>query len=294
MIYQNIITNSISNGIYMNSIYLTEEQKQHWHDEGYLILRQVLSSIEVEEILTAVDTVIESYVQESPNFQGTRFGSGAFTIIRAIERTANLDSLTDHPNTFGTILSLMGPYLQIMGTQIYVRHPDENQLMGFHTDAGPSLQRIHPHPNNLPLQFKIQFFLTDLSHKNSANFMCVPGSHMRPFSNNNSVCGEYPDGAIQVIAEAGDAVIFPWALWHGVGPNHTDIIRKSVTFRYGQMWSRPYDYDSLPDDVLSRMTPRRKRLFGFMGEDYHPTDYFKPKDQIETICGDDWNITLEN
>ena len=278
----------------MNPIYLTEEQKQHWHDKGYLILKQVLSSTEVEEILTAVDPVIESYVQQTPKLQGTRFGSGAFTIIRAIERTTKLDVLSDHQNTFGTILSLMGPYLQIMGTQIYVRHPDEKQLMGFHTDAGPSLQRIHPHPNSLPLQFKIQFFLTDLSHQNSANFMCVPGSHKRPFSNNNSVGAEYPDGAIQVIAEAGDAVIFPWALWHAVGPNHTDIIRKSVTFRYGQMWSRPYDYDSLPKDVLSRMTPRRKRLFGFMGEDYHPTDYFKPKDQIEIICGDEWNITLEN
>ncbi|RKU25156.1 hypothetical protein C6497_16545 [Candidatus Poribacteria bacterium] len=278
----------------MNSIYLTEDQKKQWHEEGYLILRQVLTSKEIEEVLTAVDEVIESYVQQSPNLQGNRFGAGAFTIIRAIERTHTLDPLTDHPNTFGTILSLMGPYLQIMGTQIYVRHPDKEQLMGFHTDAGPSLQRIHPHPNSLPLQFKIQFFLTDLTDKNSANFMCVPGSHKRPFSEYNSVNGKYPEGAIQVIAKAGDAVIFPWALWHGVGPNHTDTIRKSVTFRYGQMWSRPYDYDSLPDDVLSRMTPRRKRLFGFMGEDFHPTDYFKPKDQIEIICGDDWNLSFEN
>lgn len=256
---------------------------------GYILLKQVLSPTEVEEILTEVDRVIESYVQESPNLQGTRFGSGAFTIIRAIERTDILDSLTDHLNTFGIILSLMGPYLQIMGTQIYVRHPDKKQLMGFHTDAGPSLQRIHPHPNSLPIQFKIQFFLTDLSHENSANFMCVPASHKKPFSDYNPHNGKYPEGAIQVIAEAGDAVIFPWALWHGVGPNHTNIIRKSVTLRYGQMWSRPYDYDFLPDNVLSRMTPRRQRLFGFMGENCHPTEYFKPKDQIEIICGDDWN-----
>ncbi|MCG9129542.1 phytanoyl-CoA dioxygenase family protein [Candidatus Poribacteria bacterium] len=278
----------------MNTVYLSEEQKQHWHDNGYLILKHVLSSTEVDDILNAVDTVIESYVRESTNFQGTRFGSGAFTIIRAIERTDALDLLTDHPNTFGKILSLMGPYLQIMGTQIYVRHPDENQLMGFHTDAGPSLQRIHPHPNSLPLQFKIQFFLTDLSHPNSANFMCVPGSHQKPFSNYNSVNSENPDGAIQITAEAGDAVIFPWALWHGVGPNHSDNIRKSVTFRYGQMWSRPYDYDSIPNDVLLRMTPRRQRLFGFMGENSHPTDYFKPKDQIEMICGNEWYINLDS
>ena len=240
-----------------------------------------------------MDSVIETYVQETPNLQGNnRFGKGAYTIIRAIERTDALDPLTDHPRTFGTILSLMGPYLQIMGTQIYVRHPDVEALMGFHTDAGPSLQRIHPHPDSLPLQFKIQFFLTDLSEPDQGNFMCVPGSHKVRFPENRLAKGEYPEGAIQVLAEAGDAVIFPWALWHGVGPNQTDRIRKSVTFRYGQMWSRPYDYDKLPADALARMTPRRRRLFGDMGENHHPTDYFKPRDQLEIIYGDEWNVPL--
>ena len=58
-----------------------------------------------------------------------------------------------------------------------LRPSDAEALMGFHTDAGPSLQRIHLHPDSLPLQFKIQFFLTDLSEPDQANFMCGPGSH---------------------------------------------------------------------------------------------------------------------
>lgn len=254
------------------------------------MLKQVLNAEEIETLLKAVDTTIVNYVEETQGIQDNRFGKGAYTIIRAIERTDALDPLTDHQQTFGTILSLMGPYLQIMGTQIYVRHPDEEALMGFHTDAGPSLQRIHPHADSLPLQFKIQFFLTDLSEPNSANFMCVPGSHRKTFPEDRIHKGKYPEGAIQVLAEAGDAVIFPWALWHAVGPNRTDRIRKSVTFRYGQMWCRPYDYDTLPSQVLERMTPRRRRLFGDMGEGFHPTDYYKPKDQIEIICGDEWNL----
>ena len=277
----------------MLSPYLTDVQQKVWQTEGYLIIKNVLSPAEIETLLAAVDSAIETYIQETPGLQGNnRFGKGAYTIIRAIERTDALDPLTDHPRTFGTILSLMGPYLQIMGTQIYVRHPDVEALMGFHTDAGPSLQRIHPHPDSLPLQFKIQFFLTDLTEPDQGNFMCVPGSHKVDFPENGFKKGEYPKGAIQVIAEAGDAVIFPWALWHGVGPNRTDRIRKSVTFRYGQMWSRPYDYDKLPAEVLARMTPRRRRLFGDMGENHHPTDYFKPHDQLEVICADEWNVPL--
>ena len=32
------------------------------------------------------------------------------------------------------------------------------------------------------------------------------------------------------------------------------------------MWCRPYDYEKCPEEVLSRMTPRRRRLMGDMGE----------------------------
>ncbi|MBI1924252.1 phytanoyl-CoA dioxygenase family protein [Candidatus Poribacteria bacterium] len=269
--------------------HLTEEQREHWNEEGYLVLKQVLSPDEVRTLVKAVDTVVEAYVQEKYGAEGgvSRLGKGAFTIIRAIEQTDALDILTDHPRTFGTILSLMGPYLQIMGTQIYVRHPSEAPLMGFHTDAGSSMQQIFPHPQSLPLQFKVQFFLTDLSQPDSGNFMLVRGSHRKPFPAEGLEKGVYPPGTVQVLAEAGDAVIFPWALWHGVGPNRTNQIRRSVTFRYGQMWCRPYDYDKLPPHVLARMTPRRRRLFGDMGEDYHPTDYYKPKDQLEIILGEE-------
>lgn len=274
----------------MHTQYLTIAQQKQWYEEGYILLRQVLSTAEIETLLLAVDSVIETYVKQTPSLQGTRFGKGAYTIIRAIERTDALDMLTDHPNTFGSILTMMGPYLQIMGTQIYVRHPDTDALMRFHTDAGPSLQRIHPNPDSLPLQFKIQFFLTDTSKPESANFMCVPGSHTQPFPKKGFEKGKTPEGAIQILANAGDAVIFPWALWHGVGSNLTNSIRKSVTFRYGQMWCRPYDYETLPVKVLERMTQRRRRLFGDMGDNYHPTDYYKPNDQIEIICADDWNI----
>ena len=53
-----------------------------------------------------------------------------------------------------------------------LRPSDAEALMGFHTDAGPSLQRIHPYSDSLPLQFKIQFFLTDLSEPDKP-ILCV-------------------------------------------------------------------------------------------------------------------------
>ena len=76
----------------MLSPYLTDVQQKVWQTEGYLIIKNVLSSAEIETLLEAVDSAIETYVQETPNLQGNnRFGKGAYTIIRAIERTDALD-----------------------------------------------------------------------------------------------------------------------------------------------------------------------------------------------------------
>ena len=83
----------------MLSPYLTDVQQKVWEKEGYLIIKNVLSPAEIETLLAAVDSAIETYVQETPSLQGNhRLGKGAYTIIRAIERTDALDPLTDHPH----------------------------------------------------------------------------------------------------------------------------------------------------------------------------------------------------
>ena len=258
---------------------LTKTMRQQWHEQGYLHLKNVIPKAEAAAYLHAANDVIAQYEAENPDVRE----KGVYTIIQTLFRTSGIDGLMDHPNLFGIILDLMGPYLQIMGSQIYVRYPSDkaDNLLGWHTDAGRSLAQIRVAPDSLPLNFKIQFFLTDIPQENRANFCLVPGSHRRPLPKLQRA--ETPPGAIQLIAGAGDCAIFPNTMWHAVAPNHSDVVRRSITFRYGQMWCRPYDYETCPDEVLARMTPRRRRLMGDMGAHYTATDYFKPRDQIEVI-----------
>ena len=72
---------------------------------------------------------------------------------------------------------------------------------------------------------------------------------------------------------------------HSVAPSLGDSVRRSVTFRYGQMWCRPFDYEQAPQEVLARLSPRRRRLLGEMGPDYRAIDYYKPHDQLELMQG---------
>ena len=263
----------------MAEIRLSKSMRGQWDEQGYLVLKQAIPRDEVASYLAEADRVIETYTRADPE----RYSSGAYTIVRTLERTSGLDGLMDHPGTFGVILDLMGPYLQIMGSQIYVRHPSDDSLMGWHTDAGPSLAGIRVERGSPPLNFKVQIFLTDIPEQNCANFCVVPGSHRQEFPSDGLPNGAHPPDMMQLCVDAGDVAISPHNLWHGVAPNKLSVVRRSVTLRYGQMWCRPYDYEKAPPVMLARMTPRRRRLMGDLGDGYTPTDYFKPKDQIEVI-----------
>ena len=46
----------------------------------------------------------------------------------------------------------MGPYLQIMGTVIYVRYPSEDMPFDWHTDGGALLARVPRRAGQPPAQ----------------------------------------------------------------------------------------------------------------------------------------------
>jgi len=257
---------------------ISAARRRHWDRRGYLLIEQALGPDEVAALLGAVDAVLASKADRDFVSQGS---AAAFKIVQAVSETEALDPLTDHPAVFPLLLALLGPWLQVLGSEIFVRTPGagDEPLVTWHTDGGPTLGAFLPRRGNPVLQMKAQFFLTDLSDPDSGNFMLVPGSHRTAMPPARVESKEMPPGAIQLSARAGDVLLFPWSLWHAVAPNHSGRIRKSITFRYGQLWSRPYDYERLPPPVLARMTPRRRRLFGDQGPDPDPVSYFYPNEE---------------
>lgn len=251
--------------------------REHWNTNGYLVVPNVLDRGEVDRLLRAIDDVLARRVADHTITQG----NGAWKIDQAVAQTDSLDPLIDHPRVLPLLLELLGPFLQILGTEIFVREAGDEPLVPWHTDGGATLARFLPVPGAPVLQMKAQFFLTDVSEDDSGNFMLVPGSHRVPFVDATS------PNAVQLRVRAGDLLLFPWSLWHAVAPNRSGRVRKSITFRYGQLWSRPYDYERLPAPVLARLTPRRRRLFGDLGADVHPSGYFyvDEEEQLRILAG---------
>lgn len=274
---------------------LPPDMLKSWESDGYIIIRGALNQTEINEIRVGIDA---AYIQSSLEDPSIR-QKAKVTLTQALERSSELQDLIDHSATLPLLLGLFGPYLQVLGSQIYIRrsrpHLRGKMLMGWHTDSGPALQMFTHVPGSPPLSVKVQYFLTNLDEDNMANLCVVPGSHRQRvpqdgFLTDATPRGQLPrychvPGALQLRVKAGDAVLFPHNLWHAIAPHNGGHERRSVTIRYGPLWCRPYDYDQISECLRKRLSPRQRRLLGDIGDGRTPTAYYKPEDQTDVIMG---------
>lgn len=261
---------------------LTDEQKARWAIDGYLVLPGVLSRAEVARLKREVDRLYRKHVTRSPNGDPTK----GLDHRNATEDSEVLIEFIDHPATFGLVLDLLGPYIQLSMAEVLVRPPSTAFKGYIHTDGGEAMRRIRVTETSWPLQLKIQYFLTDVLRPDSGNFLVFPGSHLRPYPEGNPLPTVDAPGAVQVCVRAGDAAIFPHSLWHGGAPNLSKRPRKTLIYCYSQMCFRCFDYEKPSPRTLEQCTPRQRRLLGDLGQSWKPGAYFyAPPDQVEVITG---------
>lgn len=272
---------------------LSPAELARYDEQGYLLIRRLLDPAEVATTLAAVQRALAGGAETIAWHPSFTDRPHTVRIRDAISQCPELAAVLDHPRLVGPLASLLGTCVQILGTEIFLRSCLDRPLEDWHTDGGESLQRILLAPGSRSLQLKCQVFLTDVSEPDSGNFLLIPGSHRR-LPEPTSTCyldesagllgGDLSDDVVTVLAEPGDALLFPYSLWHAVGPNLRRP-RTTLIFRYGQLWHRPNDYLRQPPQVLAPMSPRLRRMFGDLGEDPHPLDFYKPQDQAAIMSG---------
>lgn len=275
---------------------MTPAEEEQFRRQGYLLLRSALTRVDVATLLDEVDRLVREADSTGGAFHESYYHKNSYKLGRALRLSPAFDRLIDHPSYFGKLVTLIGPYIQLMGSEIFVRGAADEAITGFHTDMGPGMQQWVYIDGNPFLEIKTQVFLTDLSAPDSSNFALFPGSHHRRAPDTNALCmldsinarigprGELPDGAIQILAAPGDVLLFPHTLWHSVAPNRSGRTRYSVSFRYGQLALRPFErFDPVLTDPARSLTPRQRRLLGDLGEEA-PSPY-RPANQLEIITG---------
>jgi ectoine hydroxylase-related dioxygenase (phytanoyl-CoA dioxygenase family) len=250
-----------------------QELSKQFNEEGYLLLKDVLSADKVARL----NAVIDEILAEEPE-------SLSYNIYNSVERHEEIASLMDQPLVLPLIAQLLGYNIQLHISHLTVRKPNPdnlhtatNSFINWHQD-GPHPQ--FPTIDGLTSTYYIKacYILSDMSKPDRGNTKIIPRSHNRVYEpNSDNVRDKLPD-EIQICGKPGDVFIFPQNLWHAGAPNHSDQTRRQLFLGYSPIWMRPIDYTIPSERLLNNANPIRKQLLGIISE--NPFNYYVPDDSM--------------
>ncbi|MAG35078.1 MAG: phytanoyl-CoA dioxygenase [Dehalococcoidia bacterium] len=247
----------------MQYLTMSEDQQNCLETNGYLVVPRALDTATVERLTTAADRLFEQALRDDRLNQ-----AGAFELRNCITHDYAFLPLLDWPATVPLVPYILGWNIQLDTSHLIVRPPQPPdtaasfKAIDWHRDGGIANRQL---PEPLPrLRLKICYVLSDLSQPGRGNTRFVPGSHKRPGQPAQQPGAIDPDGAIEVLAEPGDAVLFENRLFHAVGPNLSMVTRKTIFMGYAYRWLRPLDYVVQPPELLAKVQddPIRWQLLG--------------------------------
>ena len=238
---------------------MTDEQRDHFEQQGYLIVEDALDEQMLARLLEAGDRV-DAGERAAREMEPAALMAKFRTIV---EDDVFLE-LLDWPKTFPLIWDLLGWNVQhyISHLIYYPPEPKGNIDLkpgGWHQDGGrpvPEMERPQPR-----LSLKVGFWLTDISESDRGGIRIIPESHKRDRPPERTPNSDFED-AIQVQVKAGTAVLFDRRMWHSRGINTSEVTRKVFFLGYSYRWLRGLDYNVIAAEVLEKCDPIRRQMLG--------------------------------
>ena len=221
---------------------LTQTQREQWAINGYLHLKEVLSTAEINFFSAQMDRIrTEPGWEPAPNGPLGHYAwlehavdthpAGFMDRRDLLTYHHAFIDLIDRPNVFDLIVDIMGPHLLFSMSQAIVR-PSSTEFPGYtHTDGGQALRQVRVTETSQPIAMKAMYLLTDVDGNDSGNLTVFPGSHMRPFPERGQRLTPHSPGAAQLAGKAGDCYLFPHALWHGPAPKSVQPAEKNAALQ---------------------------------------------------------------
>ena len=250
---------------------ITEEERTHFEENGYLYIPNALSTEMREQLTHAVDTLYNKSLVSGRAKPGSQWGWSDF-----LGADDALLSLVDLHTTLPKVWGILGWNIYLYHAHMHVKPPaapDAEEGEGWlewHQDSGRVNIELETHPRPR-LSLKVAYFLTDVSEPGRGNFYIRPGSHLKsdmsvPLSEisrdpREATADDVPDDAMPVCVEPGTAVLFDRRLWHSRSPNHSDMTRKALFYGYGYRWIRPKD-EMTVEPLYEKCDAIRRQLLG--------------------------------
>lgn len=242
---------------------LTAEQRQHFDDAGYLIIRNALDDAEVSRLIEAGDRLMASGMLEGRESYGPTFDG----LRNCIAKDDAFVPLLTQATTVPLVVQLLGEHIKLVTSHWIHKEPDppgtpsthrqpgwHRDIMGMPGDLG--------HANVPRVEIKIAYYLTDLSEPQSGVTLVAPGSNHLKGPLEIPEGQPDPAGVVEPSLRPGDALLFENRTFHAGGVNLSGRARKAVMFGYSYYWMGNFDYVTQPDEVLEKVDDIGKQLLG--------------------------------
>ena len=231
-------------------------------EDGFVLLPGALDPALVEDLREAVDAVWARHRAGS--------ASAALHLLAFLREDRRFLPLLDHRPVIDVVAEALGPNIFMYHAHLDVHPPegDPPATWMWHQDGGIQNRDLESSPRPR-MSVKVAYFLTDVSVPGRGNFAVLPGSHLRDTIERPTAGTDMP-GAVPVLAEPGDAVVFDRRLWHMRSPNRSTITRKALFLAYTYRWVRPRDDLRLSTAVVEELTPVQRQLAGIDTDDPFP------------------------
>lgn len=230
---------------------------RRFNEEGYLVLRNVLSEERVARLNRAVDEIL-----------GQEPGSLSYSIYNAVERHPEIAALIDEPELLPLVVNILGYNIQFHISHLTVRHPNPDAAdigaMGYINWHQDGTTPLLPTVNGITARYymKICYLLSDMSEPDRGNTKVIPRSHNRSYvPEHRDALKELP-GEVHICGKPGDVFLFPQNLWHSAAPNRSSHTRRQLFIGYSYTWMRPLDYREPSEQLLRGAQPIRLQLLG--------------------------------
>jgi len=212
----------------VNSDSLTDAEKSFLDENGYLILGQLLSSEELQQIRSRLNDLLDlegenagSELMDSPYIRHPR-EVGATRLADLVNKDAAFDVFYTHPRVLGAISYVLGEEIKLSSLNYRAALP------------GDGLQQLHVdwHEPVLPGDYKVCnsiWLLDDFSKANGATRI-VPKTHLLGQLPQDVLIDPLASHSDEILleAKAGTVAIFNSHVWHGGTRNCTEVPRRAV------------------------------------------------------------------
>jgi ectoine hydroxylase len=216
----------------MDFLELTDDQRNFFDHNGYLIVPGALSAETVAAVTSAADGLMDGFEYEG-YYQHRRDG---------LVQDRTLATLATTSQTISLVVQLLGTHIHITNIALIYKHPqplDDPGDCTWHRDVGVHLDIGH---RNLPrVGLKMGYCLTDMDDPNTGATLFASGSNLQQEPLVIPKDQIHPEKFIEPVLKAGDAFLFESRIYHGAAINTLDRIAKIAMFGYHYTWVRP-DY----------------------------------------------------